>query len=89
MCNHQPMPVCRHGFSCVIRKVKKDGWNNDRKFFCCSNNKETSCNYFVWVPEEPTEVNFVKTSLSKPAEMQDEHYLTTEFINDFASKLNL
>ena len=44
-----------------------------------------------WVPdhEETTEVSFVKPSLSKPTEKQEEHYLTTEFINDFASKLNM
>ena len=73
------MPACHHGFSCVIRKMKKEGLNKDRKFFCCPNSKETSCNYFDWVPEEPTEVNFVKPPLSKPTEKQDEHYLTTEF----------
>ena len=85
------MPVCCHGFSCVIRKVKKEGLNKDRKFFCCPSNKETPCNFFDWVPdhEEPTEVNFVKPSLSKPTEKQEEHYLTTDFINDFASKLNM
>ena len=42
-CGHvRPLtkPECRHGFSCVIRKVKKEGINDkDRLFF--------------WVPEEP------------------------------------
>ena len=61
----------------------------DRKFLCCPNSMETSCNYFADLPEEPTEVDFVKPSLSKSAEKQDEHYLTNDFINDFASKLNL
>ena len=29
-------PKCRHGFPCVIRKVKKDTINKDRLFFCCA-----------------------------------------------------
>ena len=44
-------PKCRHGFPCVIRKVKKETINEDRLFFCCA--QEDSCNYFEWVPEEP------------------------------------
>ena len=44
-------PKCRHGFPCVIRKVKKETINKDRLFFCCA--QEDSCNYFEWVPEEP------------------------------------
>ena len=37
-------PKCRHGFPCVIRKVKKETINKDRLFFCCA--QEDSCNYF-------------------------------------------
>ena len=86
-------PECRHGSPCVIRKVKKEGLNKDRRFFCCPNDKENSCHFFEWVPEEPTyahyrSVNFFKPPLEKPSlEKPTEHYLTTEFINDFANNL--
>ena len=48
---HVAKPKCRHGFPCVIRKVKKDTINKDRLFFCCV--QKDSCNYIEWVPEEP------------------------------------
>ena len=32
-------PECRHRLLCVIRKVKKEGSNQGREFFCCPNNK--------------------------------------------------
>ncbi len=38
-------PTCRHGLSCIIRKVKKEGLK-DRKFFCCPNDKDNSCKFF-------------------------------------------
>ena len=50
-----PKPNCRHNIPCAIRKVKKEGNNKDRLFFNCSKNKEDSCNYFEWVPEEEKE----------------------------------
>lgn len=61
-------PTCCHGFWCGIRKVKKESVNKDRLFFCCPNNKETSCRFFEWVPEEQNHrsyrsVNFLKPSL--------------------------
>ena len=86
-------PECRHGSPWVIRKVKKEGLNKDRRFFCCPNDKENSCRFFVWVPEQPTyahyrSVNFFKLPLEKTSlEKPTEHYLTTEFINDFANNL--
>jgi hypothetical protein len=43
-------PECHHRFPCMIRNVKKEGLNKDRKFFCCPNDKEFSCKYFDWVP---------------------------------------
>ncbi|CAB3984635.1 endonuclease 8-like 3 [Paramuricea clavata] len=45
-------PNCRHGFPCCIRKVKKEGLNKDRTFFCCPNGKDNSCSYFEWTPSE-------------------------------------
>ena len=44
-------PECRHGFLCMIRKLKKEGINKDHLFFCCG--QQNSCKYFEWVPEEP------------------------------------
>ena len=44
-------PECRHGFPCVIRKVKKGVNIKDRLFFCCG--QQYTCKYFEWVPEEP------------------------------------
>ena len=59
-------PKCRHGFPCVIRKVKKETINKDRLFFCCA--KKDSCNYFEWVPEEP----YCSAGLPPPGIKQDE-----------------
>jgi hypothetical protein len=74
----------------MIRKVKKEGLNKDRKFFCCPNDKESSCKYFDWVPEEPhQDVSFVEPLSSKPTEKHEEHYLANKFINDFANSLNI
>ncbi|CAB4005029.1 endonuclease 8-like 3 [Paramuricea clavata] len=90
--NVQPLvkPECHHSLSCMVRKVKKEGLNKDRKFFCCPNDKESSCGYFDWVPEEPRQdVSFVEPNSSKPPEKHEEHYLTNKFINDFANSLNI
>jgi hypothetical protein len=46
------LPMCRHGFLCVSRKVKKEGVNKGSMFFCCANEKEDSCRFFEWAPEE-------------------------------------
>ena len=45
-------PNCNHNTPCAIRNVKGEGKNKDRLFFNCSKNKEDSCNYFEWLPEE-------------------------------------
>ncbi len=87
-------PECRHGYLCAIRKVKKEGLNKDRKFFCCLNNQLNSCRFFEWVPDELSHisyqsVNFVKPTLKKSKEEPKEQYLRTEFINDFANKLTI
>ena len=90
--NYGTMPVM---LGQQIRKVKKEGLNKDRKFFCCPNDKETSCRYFEWIPKEENHmfyqsVSFPKQSLEKsPSEKTGEHYLTEEFINDFANSLNI
>ena len=33
-------------------KVKKDGPNRDRLFYCCPNNKKNSCGFFEWKTKE-------------------------------------
>ena len=50
----QPLakPECCHGLSCAVRKVKKEGLNKDRLFFSCPNDKESSCQFFEWAPDE-------------------------------------
>ncbi|CAB3986850.1 endonuclease 8-like 3 [Paramuricea clavata] len=50
----QPLakPECRHGLPCAVRKVKKEGLHKDRLFFCCSNDKESTCRFFEWAPQE-------------------------------------
>ena len=59
-----------------MKKVKKPGLNTGRKFFCCPNDKESSCKYFEWVPEEPyQDVGFVK--------------LVSSIVNDFPISWNI
>ena len=81
-------PECRHGFPCVIRKLKKEGINKDRLFFCCA--QEDSRKYFEWVPEEPYyDVKFFRPMI-KQDENHEEQYLTNEFINaDLANSLKI
>ena len=47
-----PKPICRNGLTSHVRKVKKDGPNQDRLFYCCPNDKENSSGFFEWKPEE-------------------------------------
>jgi hypothetical protein len=83
-------PECRHGLSCAIRKVKKEGLNKDRKFFCCPNDKESSCKYFDWMPEEPyRDDSLMEPMPGKSAEKHGEHYVSSEFINNFANSLDI
>ena len=80
-------PKCRHGFPCVIRKVKKETINKDRLFFCCA--QEDSCKYFEWVLEEP----YYDAKYSQPDIKQDEkreeQYPTNKCINDLATVLKI
>ena len=52
-------PLCQHGMVCCERKVKKDGPNQNRLFYCCP--KEASCGFFEWKQQEPrvTKTGFV------------------------------
>ena len=48
--NQIEKPNCYHGQQTVMKRVKKDGPNKGRLFFCCAN--ENSCQYFQWAPKE-------------------------------------
>ena len=84
-------PECRHGLECVIRKVKKEGINKDRLFFCCS--QENSCRYFEWVPEKeehygPFHCSAFMARMDPKPPAANNDYLSKDFINDFAKQLN-
>ena len=59
-------PVCRHGLLCIIRKVKKEGLNKDRKFFCCP---KTRASTLIGCPKSliitPISYNHSKANQSK------------------------
>ena len=90
----QPLakPECRHGLPCAVRKVKKEGLNKDRLFFCCANDMESTCRFFEWAPDQKLglfqSVNFSKAPVEKQS-CKKNNYLTTEFMHDFATKLNV
>ena len=48
---HNPSPRCSHGLVCRIRKVKKDGPNQNRLFYCCAKEND-ACNFFEWKPNK-------------------------------------
>ena len=74
---------CRHGFHCVIRKVKKESVNKDRLFFCC--HQENSCKYFEWVPEKTHYGPFHCSNFLDPK--LPDNYLSEDFINNFTKSL--
>ena len=34
------------------KKVKKEGPNQDRLFYCCPHPRESACDFFEWKPDE-------------------------------------
>ena len=42
-------PLCKHGKPSRMLKVKKEGPNKDRSFFCCREREENRCKFFKWV----------------------------------------
>ena len=82
-------PECRHGFPCVICKVKKEGINKDRLFFRLFFAQENSCKYFEWVPAEPYyDAKFFRP-ITKRDEKHEEQYLTNDFIKDLTTALKI
>ena len=57
-----PRPTCQHGLVCRVRKVKKEGKNLGRLFYCCPNQRETSCWFFEWKPIEDSNDNGPRSS---------------------------
>ena len=47
-----PTSICCHGQASCIRKVKKEGLNQCRLFYCCPNERENACELFEWKPVE-------------------------------------
>ena len=45
-------PVCQHYLICRTKKVKKEGPNQDRLFYCCPHPRESACDFFAWKPDE-------------------------------------
>ena len=43
-----PKPLCKHGKPSKLQKVKKQGPNRGRTFFCCPEQFEESCKFFEW-----------------------------------------
>ena len=68
-------PECRHGFQCVVRKLKKESIDKDR-LFCA---QQDSCNYYECVPEG----SFYE--FSRPLTKQNEKEQCSSFINDLNS----
>ena len=68
------LPMCRHGYPCVSRKVKKEGANKGRMFFCCANEKEDSCRYFEWAPEEKRHDSPQFIAFTRPSQRAEENY---------------
>ena len=42
-------PLCKHGKPSRMLKVKKEGPNKDRSFFCCRELEGNRCKFFRWV----------------------------------------
>jgi hypothetical protein len=67
----------------LIRKVKKEGLNKDRLFFCYPNDKESTCRFFEWAPDEQLgffhTVNFSKGPLEKQS-CNKNNYLATKYM---------
>ena len=77
-----PRPLCLHGLVCCERKVKKDGPNQNRQFYCCP--KGDACNFFAWKQQEPRVVNtgIVFIVNTDPADKPGTHWLVIFITTD-------
>ena len=57
-------PLCSHQWPSRMLKVKKEGPNKGRSFFCCRERGENSCKFFKWtdddVDEEEAHMTFLR-----------------------------
>ncbi|KAJ1604873.1 apurinic/apyrimidinicendonuclease-like protein [Cryptosporidium canis] len=44
-------PLCKHGASCVKKKVTKPGANKGRFYWSCPKSDQQKCNTFVWIEQ--------------------------------------
>ena len=58
-----PKPLCSHGLTSRVRKVKKDGPNQARLFYCCPNDQANSCGFFEWKPVENLQRAYIRACL--------------------------
>lgn len=61
----RPRPVCQHGMVCGVRKVKKDGPNQNRLFYCCPK-EEDACGFFEWKQQGPCAIKTGFVLFSNP-----------------------
>ena len=45
-------PLCEHWWASRMLKVKKEGSNKDRSFFCCRERGENRCKFFKWANDD-------------------------------------
>ena len=66
-------PLCKHEKPCKLQKVKKEGRNQGRRFFCCPEQKENGCKFFKWVetpePKQTDETPHPRKPDEDPLEM--------------------
>ena len=48
-------PLCKHQWPSRMLKVKKEGPNKGRSFFCCREREENRCKFFKWVDNNDEE----------------------------------
>ena len=48
-------PLCKHQYPSRMLKVKKEGPNKDRSFFCCREREEKRCKFFKWADDDVEE----------------------------------
>ena len=70
----QPLtrPMCRHGFSCAVLKVKRASTRSC--VFRLPNGKKNSCDYFKWAPEEEdVSMQPVNSFIPKPSKYKTKY----------------
>ena len=79
-----PRPFCLHGMVYCERKVKKDGPNQNRPFYCCL--RVDPCNFFARKQQEPRVVNTGIVLFSSPLQYRYRIEETGETFNSTKTK---